>query len=258
VINTTDIISVLKGNITALHISGAFNEDVARVITGNFTHNSGLTERKDGVPGQYIGASHYKKDAKSYFTESSNTEKHTEALFGDLADPVRGVFDALSRTLRKQGIELRRAKSQFGQANMCRTLCWSGTGNYALEPHDDVAQVLWAGDDYELRAVSENTVVALNFYPSLPDEGGNLRIWEHKPTVADRKAQGVEKTGYPYSPEYLKGIPYHDFELKAGDMVLIDGGFVHGVTKQSGNGSKRLLLHCFVGFCRPDLVLWWT
>ncbi|MCK1412384.1 hypothetical protein IVB55_04765 [Bradyrhizobium sp. CW4] len=258
-ISTREIISVLKGEITALHIKQAFSPELAEEITTNFNRNPGLKERKDGVPGQFVGASHYRKNAAAYFAECESARPFVEALFANLVDPVRALFDALKRELSKQGIELRRARTEHGEANICRAICWSGTGMYSLEPHDDVAQVLCAEKDYELPAVAaKNTVVALNFYPSMPEEGGGLRIWSHKPTESDRKSQEVETTGYPYSTAYLEPVPYHDFELKAGDIALIDGGFVHGVTRQSGIGKPRLLLNCFLGFARPDLVLWWT
>ncbi|MER9507714.1 MULTISPECIES: hypothetical protein [unclassified Mesorhizobium] len=257
-ISTADIISVLKGEITALHIRQAFSPEIAEEITANFSGSPGLKERKDGVPGQYVGASHYRKDAATYFAEAETARPYVDALFENLVDPVRALFDALKRDLRKQGIELRLARSEHGQANVSRALSWSGSGTFSLDPHDDVAQVLCAGNDYELSAVAHNTVAALNFYPSMPEEGGNLRLWSHKPTVKDRKSQGVETTGYPYSAAYLEGVPCRDFQLRAGDIGLIDGGFVHGVTGQSGNGKRRLVLNSFFGFARPDLVLWWT
>ncbi|CAN7144138.1 hypothetical protein LJR234_000090 [Mesorhizobium amorphae] len=257
-INTAEIISVLKGEITALHISQAFSTEVAEEITTNFVGSPGLKERNDGVPGQYVGASHYRKDAATYFKEVENARPHVDALFGNLVDPVRALFDALKRELHKQGVELRLARSEHGQANVCRALSWSGSGTFSLDPHDDVAQVLRAGNDYEISAVAHNTVAALNFYPSMPEEGGNLRLWSHKPTVADRKSQGVETTGYPYPAAYLEAVPSREIQLKAGDIALLDGGFVHGVTGQSGNGKRRVLLNSFFGFARPDLVLWWT
>lgn len=257
-IRTAEIISMLKGEITGLHIRQGFSIEVADEITTNFADSPGLKERKDGVPGQYIGASHYRKDAASYFAEAENTRPFVDALFGDLVDPVRGLFDALRRDLHNHGIELRLASSKYGQANICRAICWSGTGTYALEPHDDVAQVLYAGKEYDIAAVAKNTIVALNFYPSMPEQGGNLRIWSHKPTATDRQSQGVETTGYPYTSAYLDAFPSHEFQLQAGDIALIDGGFIHGVTGQVGNGKRRLLLNCFFGFARPDLVLWWT
>ncbi|RWD28183.1 MAG: hypothetical protein EOS34_30455 [Mesorhizobium sp.] len=256
-INTADIISVLKGELTALHIKQAFSTEVAEEITTNFIGSSGLRERKDGVPGQYVGASHYRKDAATYFADAENARPYVDALFKNLVDPVRAVFGALKRELHNQGIELRLARSEHGQANVCRALSWSGSGTFSLDPHDDVAQVLRAGDDYELSAVAHNTVAALNLYPSMSENGGNLKLWSHKPTVADRKSQGVETTGYPYSAAYLEAVPCREFQLKAGDIALIDGGFVHGVTGQS-DGKRRLVLNCFFGFARPDLVLWWT
>ncbi|RWB29918.1 MAG: hypothetical protein EOS26_07215 [Mesorhizobium sp.] len=257
-INTAEIISVLKGELTALHIKQAFSTELAEKITTNFVGSAGLKDRKDGVPGQYVGASHYRKDAATYFAEAEKARPHVEALFENLVDPVRAVFGALKRELHNKGIELRLARSEHGQANVCRALSWSGTGTFSLDPHDDVAQVLRAGNNYELSAVAHNTVAALNFYPSMPEEGGNLRLWSHKPTVADRKSQGVETTGHPYSAAYLEAVPSREIQLKAGDIALLDGGFVHGVTGQSGNGKRRVLLNSFFGFARPDLVLWWT
>ncbi|WP_050400042.1 hypothetical protein [Bradyrhizobium embrapense] len=257
-IDTAEVISIMKGEITGLHIRQGFSVELAEEITANFISNSGLKERKDGVPGQYVGASHYRKDAATYFAEAEKARPFVDALFGNLADPVRGLFDALRRELDNRGIELRLARSKHGQANICRAICWSGTGTYTLEPHDDVAQVLCAGEEYDLAAVAKNTIVALNFYPSMPEEGGNLRVWSHKPTETDRRSQGVETTGYPYTMAYLEAVPSHDFHLRAGDIALIDGGFIHGVTGQLGNRKRRLLLNCFFGFAQPNLVLWWT
>ncbi|WP_375341937.1 2OG-Fe(II)-dependent halogenase WelO5 family protein [Sinorhizobium sp. K101] len=257
-ISTTDIISVLKGEITALHIKNAFSNEVAEEITQKFSRSPGLNERRDGVPGQYVGASHYRKTAVNYFSDSEDARPFIDMLFGDLVDPVRGIFGALKRDLQHQGIELRLAQSEHGQANICRAISWCGSGPYALAPHDDVAQVLCAGSDFELSAVAENIVGALNFYPSMAKEGGDLRMWSHKPTAGDRKAQGVETTGYPYSTTYLETVPYQDLQLRAGDIALIDGGFIHGVTSKSGGEKPRLVLNSFFGFARPDLVLWWT
>ncbi|MCZ0736884.1 hypothetical protein [Phreatobacter sp. AB_2022a] len=257
-ISITDIVAVLKGEVTGLHVKEGFNPQVAAALTDNFFGNPGLKERRDGVPGQYIGASHYRMNAARYFRECADARPAIEALLGTMVDPVRALFDALKRELARDGIALRLARSEHGEANVCRATCWSGAGTYVLEPHDDVAQVLFAGDDFELTEVAQNTVVALNFYPNTAEEGGNLRVWDCKPTADDRRRYDVETTGYPYPQAALAGACYHDFMLQAGDIVLIDGGYVHGVTKQSGNGKPRLLVHAFLGFARPDLVLWWT
>ncbi|TGQ09619.1 hypothetical protein EN860_032970, partial [Mesorhizobium sp. M00.F.Ca.ET.217.01.1.1] len=96
-INTSEIISVLKGELTALHIKQAFSTEVAEEITTNFIGSSGLRERKDGVPGQYVGASHYRKDAATYFADAENARPYVDALFKNLVDPVRAVFGALKR-----------------------------------------------------------------------------------------------------------------------------------------------------------------
>lgn len=79
-ISTAEIISVLKGETTGLHIRQAFSIEVAEEITANFARNPGLKERKDGVPGQYVGASHYRKDAATYFAEAENARPFVDAL----------------------------------------------------------------------------------------------------------------------------------------------------------------------------------
>lgn len=257
-VRLTDFIGVLKGEIAGVHVKEAFNAHVADELTRNFFDNPGLRQREIGVLAQNIGASQYSAGAREYFTESESTRDHIDHLLGAMVDPVRSLFEALGRELGRQGIELRLTRSEHGQANVCRASCWTGTDAYSLEPHDDVAQVLTAGSDYELAPVAENTVVAVNFYPSVPGGGGSLRVWDHRPTAEDRRRQGVETTGYPYSDAYLQGMHYRDLLLGAGDIVLLDGGLVHGVPKQLGDGRPRLLLNGFAGFARPDLVLWWT
>ena len=256
-ISTADIISVLKGEIAGLHIKNAFSNEVSEEIAQNFSRSPGLNDRRDGVPGQYVGASHYRKDAVNYFADSKDARPFIDMLFGDLVDPVRGIFDALKRDLQHQGIELRLAQSEHDQANICRAIRWCGSGPYALAPHDDVAQVLCAESDFELSAVAD-IVCGAQFLPSMAKEGGDLRLWSHRPTAADRKAQEVETTGHSYSTTYLETVPYQDLQLRAGDIALIDGGFILGATSKSSGEKHRLVLNSVFGFARPDLVLWWT
>ncbi|MER9663940.1 hypothetical protein [Mesorhizobium sp. M0159] len=47
---------------------------------------------------------------------------------------------------------------------------------------------------------------------------------------------------YPYSAAYLNAVPCRDFQFKAGDIALIEGGFIH-VANQSG--KRRVLLNSF-------------
>ena len=254
---TSDLLDVMRGRVAVVHVKGAASRESCRQIVKNMDANQGIQDRNDGVPGQYIGSSHYRKAAREYFFESSMNRPHIQALLGDVVDPLRAVFGVLSQKLTDERGTLRLASTDDGRANYCRALCWTGTGRYALEPHDDVGQVEHAGDGYDLAAASRYEVVALNFYPSMPEQGGDLRIWDYKPSAEEKRELGLEKTGYPYPESVLADKDYWDLGVSAGDLLLINGGYVHGVTRQSDEG-RRVLLHAFVGFINDREAVWWT
>jgi len=254
---TSDILAVMTGSASALHIKGAATKETCERIARNFNENEGVMIRKDGVDGKYIGASHFKKGCQAYFEESSRNKRYIDALLGDVLDPVRAAFSLLDMTLSERGGSIRLASSSVGKANYCRALCWTGQNAYALEPHDDLAQVLHAGEGYEFVDVAKHQVVAVNFYPSMPEQGGDLRIWNYKPTPEEKEVHGLAKTGYPYTPDLLDEKEYWDLGVNAGDLVLLNGAFVHAVTKQSRQGT-RLLLHAFMGFVDETHAVWWT
>jgi hypothetical protein len=257
IILTSDILDVMRGRAAALHIKGAASRETCEKIVDNFDRNNGVLERRDGVPGRYIGSSHFKKSAAEYFSESTLNRPHISALLGDVVDPIRAVFSLLTHKLEEDGRSLRLAAAEEGRANYCRALCWTGTGQYALKPHDDVAQVEHAGEGYEFTAAARHEVVAVNFYPSMPQHGGDLRIWNYKPTMTEKLDAGLEKTGYPYAEPLLADKEYWDLGVSTGDLLLLNGGYVHGVTRQSNEG-RRVLLHAFVGFVNDNDAVWWT
>lgn len=254
---TSDILELIFGQATALHIRGAATRETCDAIVRNFEASEGILERRDGVPGRFIGSSHYKKTADAYFAESEVNRPYINALLGDVVDPMRAIFNLLNSKLQDRGGTLRLAEGEKGRANVCRALCWTGQGEYALEPHDDAAQVMYAGEGFEFVNAVRRAVVAINFYPSMPDQGGDLRIWNYRPTHEEKVAAGLEKTGYPYGSDLIEGKDYWDLGVREGDLVLIDGGYVHGVTRQSDTG-KRLLLHAFCGLVGAQDAVWWT
>ncbi len=85
---TSDIIEVMRGSVAAVHIKSAASRDTCKKIIENFDSNKGIMVRKDGVPGNYIGSSHFKKTAEEYFSESSTNEPHIRTLLGDVVDPM--------------------------------------------------------------------------------------------------------------------------------------------------------------------------
>ena len=254
---TSDILELMSGKAAVLHVRGAATRETCGALVQNFKTSAGIFERHDGVPGRFIGSSHFKKTADAYYAESDANRPHVEALLGDVVDPIRAIFSLLDSKLRESGGGLRLAKGNNGRANYCRALCWTGQGDYALKPHDDTAQVAHAGNGFDFVEVARRAVIAVNFYPCMPDQGGDLRIWNYRPTPEEKRAAGLEKTGYPYGAELVGEKDYWDLGIRERDLVLIDGGYVHGVTRQSDSGT-RLLLHAFCGLVDDHNAVWWT
>ena len=89
---------------------------------------------------------------------------------------------------------------------------WCDSGNFALEPHDDAAQLktqLQAG--FEISKTLDYTPVAVNICLQ-NGEGGALHYWNYEPDNNARKSLGLVETGYPYPVELLE--PFDRIKLR--------------------------------------------
>lgn len=95
--------------------------------------------------------------------------------------------------------------------------------------------------------------LACNVYVDVPDNGGNLQIWEQDVTADEfDKLRGKS---YGIEPEKL-GAPTIEVNLESGDLVFFNSRKMHAVT--ASPDRARLSVSCFIGYtgCHEPLIFW--
>lgn len=253
------VLDVLNGNLAAYHVRGFVPLDTCQRIVTNFWASSGRSPRfgegEDGVEAYLIGASHYGKPTMTYLDQALACKDHVEGLYAGVVNPVAAFREAVA----VEGSMTVRAASLDGlPAGDSKAVLWNNIGTFLLEPHDDLAQVkdpIQA--DFEIQQV--NRVMAVNVYAAVPQDSGQLRVWNIEPDTQTLDDLGLSGVGFPYPPELLEEFASATIAVETGDLCIINGNLVHAVVRGSTASPKnRLLLTCFMGLNFRNELIWWT
>ena len=244
---------VFDGETPAVHVRNYLSRSSCEQITARFLNNPATRPRSDDVAGLVLGPSSFGRPPGDYFAEVTASRLPVEQLFHGSEETIVRALGDIQRAVWPKVV--RPALWQGRRAGTVRALQWLGTGRFALEPHDDQAQLSHpALDGFEIADVRRS--IAINIYPTA-GKGGGLVMYNFRPDSAARMRLGIEHSGYPYPPEAVAEAATTTLEIRDGDMVVLDGTFVHAVQSTFGD-EPRLLLNFFAGAIDERTVITWT
>lgn len=96
--------------------------------------------------------------------------------------------------------------------------------------------------------------LAASVYLRVPEQGGELQLWDIRPSVEELQAWRAQGSEYG-SDRTLLPLPNLEIKIESGDLVLIDATKIHGVARQIR--GARVSLSCFLGVrCGRPMVCW--
>lgn len=137
-------------------------------------------------------------------------------------------------------------------------ICATSNGSLALDAHEDEQQLRDPRQrGFEIQQV--RTPVALNVYVRVPDQGGALRVWAIQPSLQCKHRLGVSGRGYPYPIGELGEFRWLDIRPAPGDLVLLNGRYLHAVMGWSGRACDRIVFNGFMGLSQDgSTVMRWS
>ncbi|ALC29381.1 MULTISPECIES: 2OG-Fe(II)-dependent halogenase WelO5 family protein [Streptomyces] len=185
----------------------------------------------------YYGA-HTLTDA--YWEDADEARRLRSKLYGG-NDPMDV---AVARVARAWGGEVEPARSRGREmfAGMIREIA-----NGAKLHFDEIVR--------EFPGIVDETpasFLTLNWYLSMPEEGGETRVYRRRWRPADE----VYRDGYGYDEKVVEDEPVAVARPQTGDVVIFDSRNLHAVNAIGGEG-RRVSLSFFLGVTgRGPLQIW--
>lgn len=247
--------AVLNAQIPAALFRNCLNPDRCKAAAEVFLASPSTTRRQDDVPARALGAFHYGKALADYF-QSARDAEGTVARLTDLAG-LDAIRRDLCSGLDRRGLQLRSAAYETNAAGAFVFRSWENSDAYSLKPHEDMAQL---ADPRQAGFEIQNCrrVLAANVCLQNGTDGGQVVIWNVRPSAADRSRYHIDFTGHPYPESYVEQFDRIAFAVRPGDVFLLNSGFVHAVTGTTP-GTVRVTAAFFAGQLEDmETVVTWT
>jgi hypothetical protein len=135
---------------------------------------------------------------------------------------------------------------------------WTDSGEFALEPHEDAAQMRTQKQfDFEIKNIPNFTPVAINLCVE-NGKGGNLILWNFEPDNITRQNLDLLETGYPYPTDVLEPYQKTTIPIKQVDFYFFNGANIHAVSRQATDKEQRSTISFLMGFIDSKTVIYWT
>ena len=261
-VEVDSVLKVLRGELAAYRVRNYLSAPACRQIVENFWISPKREPRygdgEDGVEGYLIGASHIEKTTQEYLEEAQTFAEAVKNLYQGTTNPLDKFRNSLI-TEKGQYIRVRPAEMNGLTAGNSKAVYWNNLGEFLLLPHEDFAQLSDPRQKgFEIQQASR--VMAVNFYPEVPENVGQLKIWNIEPDDRIRAELNLTHSGFPYPAELLADFPSLVIPVTTGDLCVINGNLAHAVIRGNPEASSksRLLITCFMTFNTDNELIWWT
>lgn len=248
------VIEILRSEYLGVIYRNVIEPAVLDSMLQAFWRNPATTRRSD-APSYFLGTYHFNKSAEAYLTESADVRAPVESVVSMPGSPWLRFREVVGDRLRRDGAELRLAKMGGREACPALVRSWDAEGPYALYPHEDLSQCRdprQAG--FEIQRVVNHQVCAVNMCLA-NGRGGRLVIWNVRPDEATKERLGITYTGFSYPPSELAGFSEIRLDVRAGDIYVFNGSYVHAV---EANQAMRANVSFFIGTLDERTVVTWT
>jgi hypothetical protein len=248
-LRTQHVEDLVSGHTAAIVIPDFYSVEVCEQIARTLD-NTKFPERanRKNIDVHYIGlmATRYRNNPNEYVTKIPEATQARDRVFESLPEsPLDRVFGALSG-LFEFGVRPARVGDSECYVGIVRDIRGGEVGEKKPIHRDDAAIDLtnsWG----ELKQIKGQ--LAWNLYFQIPDEGGELTIFDRRvsPSDTDFKLPGG-RAGY--SPEICEGVRNFTMKPTVGSLVLFDSTRLHLIEEPPSDASKRrFTIGGFIGVC---------
>jgi hypothetical protein len=254
--DASELLDVIDGLSTACIARDFISSSVIFEAVNEFWNSPGLQTRED-ADASFVGAYHFGKSLQEYLKQTEAQKIFVENLSRAAADPIKTVINALRQQLERRGESLRPA-AHFGiESNSFVMRSWQYEGEYALDPHEDAAQLSSPDQKgFEVQSV-EGPLISVNLCFE-NGVGGDLRIWNVQPNESDRVTFGTTVRGYPYAERLLASVPSMNVVVRPGDLYCFDARNVHAVLSPIKRGERRTTMAFLIARLNKSNFIYWT
>lgn len=254
-IDKRELANLEQGRTLVLRIEGFLTEATALALSEQLVRHPSLSVYRNTSELERVGESHYEThnaDGSSNQEALDEYLDRADRLMNEIRDaclPYRSPLDQLWHGLAEVGGVERAA---IGGRPMFAGVVRVFPESSELLPHNDI----FARDAPGLAAANEiSAQFAANIYLEVPEDGGNLEIWDERPT-AGRLAEIQDPVSKYGALRDLLPPPDLEIHVRPGDLVLMDATKLHAVTPQKG--GRRVGMSCFLGMRPGRPILIWS
>lgn len=248
----TQLLDLIEGRVLAIRVHPFFPVSISEELSSRLLNYARFSRYSMGqdVAVQRMGMTLFEAEncperLDTYFREALETIR----LFRDICFPYLLPLDLLRLSLEEiwpQGAHVEQVDGKKMLPGIARM--FESNASEGLPPHQDILSRDLPHMDHAQRLLGQ---VAANIYIKMPPEGGELELWDYRPS--DEEFELIRSGRYDFIDRAKLPEPDVLIRPQAGELVLMRSDYVHAV-RPSSKGS-RVAMACFIGFYGYDMPL---